>query len=105
MRNISRKCDRQQFWENHIAQCMASGMSQVEYCRLNRIGIKSFQYWKRKFRRNGAPALVEVSLPKSFPSPALYPQLCLVIGRYRVEIDSGFDSEVLERVIRTLGRI
>lgn len=80
MGNTSRKSHRQQFWENHIAQCTASGLSQIEYCRLNRIGIRSFQYWKRKFKRNGAPALVEVPLPKSFPIPPLYPQLCLVMA-------------------------
>lgn len=100
---------RQRFWEKHIAQWSVSGLSQVEYCRSNKIGLKSFQYWKRKSRRNGVPsALVEVALPKPLTVPVfpLQPQLCLVVGpHYRIEIGKGFESEDLERVVRVLRRI
>ena len=99
---------RKRFWENHLTQCNATGLSQVEYCRLNKISIKSFQYWKRKFKDRSLPALIEVPLEKSLPtllSPS-YPPLCLVIGHhYRVEIGKGFDSEDFERVLRVLERI
>jgi hypothetical protein len=71
--------------------------------------LKSFQYWKRKSKRNGsAPALIEVPIPKALSIPTLpaHPQLCLVIGQhYRIEICKGFDSEDLERVVRVLGRL
>ncbi len=99
---------RKRFWEGHLTQYNATGLSQVEYCRLNKISIKSFQYWKRKSKSASLPALIEVPLKKSLPTPLLasYPPLCLVIGhRYRIEIGKGFDSEDLERLIRTLGRI
>jgi len=99
---------RQQFWKNHITQWSSTSLSQVEYCRLNKISIKSFQYWKRKSKGSSSPALIEVPLPKSLPTPLLptHPALCLVIGhQYRVEIGRGFDSEDLERLVRTLGRI
>lgn len=97
---------KQQFWNNHIEEWTASGLTQVEYCRLHGISIKSFEYWKRKSKNTSAPALVEVPLPKSFSIPLSYPQLCLVIGRnYRIEIGKGFDSEDLERVVRILGCI
>jgi hypothetical protein len=105
MENGLSNSGRQRFWENHIAQCKASGLSQSEYCRLNKISIKSFYYWKRRLKRCGVPTLVEVPLPKSFPIPSSCPQLCLVIGRYRIEMGRGFDAEDLERVVRTLGRI
>jgi hypothetical protein len=102
-----RRAGRQQFWEKHIAEWSATELSQVEYCRLNKIGIKSFQYWKRKTVRGSAPALVELPLLKSMPVSAFSPppSLCLVVDRYRVEIGKGFDSEDLERVVRILGRI
>lgn len=107
--NLSRS-GKQQFWERHIAQWGGSGLSQVEYCRKNKIGLKAFQYWKRKSKRSEVPAtLVELCIPKSLPIPTLqvhHPQLCLVVDQhYRVEIGKGFDSEDLERVVRVLGRI
>jgi hypothetical protein len=105
MKNDLSNSGRQRFWENHIAQCTASGLSQSEYCRSNKISIKSFYYWKRRSKGCGAPVLVEVPIPKSFPLPPSYPQLCLVIGRYRIEMGRGFDPEDLERVVRTLDRI
>lgn len=99
---------RQQFWKNHIARWTASELSQAEYCRINKISIKSFQYWERKTKPQNVPVLVEVPIPKPIPvsvSP-IHPQLCLVIGgQYRIEIGAGFSPEDLEKVIRTVGRI
>ncbi|MGO9313946.1 MAG: IS66 family insertion sequence element accessory protein TnpA, partial [Syntrophobacteraceae bacterium] len=37
--NVSRS-GKQQLWEKHIAQWNASGLSQAEYCRSNKIGLK-----------------------------------------------------------------
>jgi hypothetical protein len=104
--NLSRS--RKQFWEEHITQWNATELSQVEYCRRNRISLKSFQYWKRKTKHNSASALVELRLQKSLTIPVLsaHPQLCVVVNQqYRIEIGKGFDSEDLERVVRVLGRI
>lgn len=106
--NLSRS-GKQRFWEKHIAQWSASGLSQAEYCRSNKIGLKSFHYWKRKSNlKSSPPALIELPLPKPLTVPLLpaHPQLCLVVGQhYRIEICKGFDSEDLERVVRVLGRI
>ena len=105
--NLSRS-GKQRFWEKHIAQWNATELSQVDYCRSNKISLKSFQYWKRKSKRNGAPPdLVELPFLRSLPVSVLPPSppLCLVIERYRIEVGKGFDSEDLERVVRILGRI
>jgi hypothetical protein len=96
---------RKQFWEEHISQWKASERSQAEYCRLNKISLKSFQYWKGKSKRN-APPLALIEVPVSRPLPVLSaPQLCLLVDRYRIEIGKGFDPEDLERVVRILERI
>jgi hypothetical protein len=83
--NLSRS-SKQRFWEQHIAQWNVSGLSQVEYCRSNKIGLKSFQYWKRK-QNTTPPALsnsfkpsVQVFQPGSF---------ALLLPNYRIEIGKG----------------
>jgi hypothetical protein len=105
--NLS-KAGKRSFWEKHITGWKTTGLSQMEYCRVNRIGIKSFHYWKRRIGSgNSMPALVELPFHNSSPVSILSPcpQLCVVVDRYRIEIGKGFDSEDLERVVRTLGRI
>jgi hypothetical protein len=106
MSNLSRS-GKQRFWEKHITECRTAGLSQAEYCRLNKISLKSFVYWKRKIVRGSAPALVELPRLESMPVSLLpaSPRLCLVVDRYRIEIGKGLGSEDLERVVRTLGRI
>jgi len=102
------KSEKRRFWENHIERWKTSRVSQVEYCRLNNVNIKSFRYWKRRVGRLGCtPALVELPLVKSAPVylPGSSPQFCVVVDRYRVEIGKGFDSEDFERVLRVLERI
>ena len=104
-KNLGRSA-RERFWQGHLEQCNATELSQVEYCRLNKISLKSFRYWNGKSKRSAPrpPALVEV--PVSRPLPVLSaPQLCLLVNRYRIEIGKGFDPEDLERVVRILERI
>jgi hypothetical protein len=100
---------RKEFWEHHLAGWDVSGLSQADYCRSNKINIKSFQYWKRKIKGNGnVPVLVEVPFRKSLPIAPVAEshRLCLVIDRqYRIEIAQGFNAEDLERVVRVLMRI
>jgi hypothetical protein len=105
MKNNLSRSGKQRFWENHISRHSAAGLSQAGYCKLNKISLKSFQYWKRRSRRNEPPpTLIEVPVPSPLPVLSL-PQLCLVVERYRIEIGKGFDPEDLERVVRMLGRI
>lgn len=102
------RAEKRRFWGEHLDQWKSGGLSQVDYCRRNGINIKSFRYWKRRIGLIGSPlTLVELPISKTLPVsvlPAL-PQLCLVVGRFRIEIGKGFDAEDLERVVRMLVRI
>jgi len=40
------------FWQQHIAQWQASGLSQARYCRQQALIAHQFTYWKRKFLAN-----------------------------------------------------
>jgi len=39
----------QDFWQLHITQWKASGLSQASYCRQQSLVKHQFRYWKRKF--------------------------------------------------------
>ena len=94
-------------WQEHMSRWEVSGLSQIEYCRRNRVNIKSFTYWKKKiFAKSSLATLVEV--PAQILSHSAEPErppLCLVVhGQYRIEIGSGFDADTLDRLIGVLGR-
>jgi len=91
-------------WQGHIRGWKLSGLSQAEYCREHRLSIKCFGYWKRKVSKSELRAsLVEVTELKASQifSPPI-PLFLTIGGRYRIEIEHGFDSETLVRLLRVL---
>lgn len=38
------------FWQHHLAQWQASGLSQAGYCRQQELSAHKFSYWKRKLQ-------------------------------------------------------
>lgn len=94
--------EKRRFWEGHVHGWRSSGLTQAAYCREHGLRIKSFGYWKRKLTACAAPlTLVEVPVSAAifpFPKP-----IRLNIGeKYRIEIERGFDSETLRRLIGVL---
>jgi transposase-like protein len=47
------------FWQLHIKQWKASGLSQASYCRQHSLVKHQFRYWKRKFLTDHEPADLE----------------------------------------------
>ena len=47
------------FWQLHIAQWQASGLSQASYCRQESLVTHQFRYWKDKFFADREPADLE----------------------------------------------
>lgn len=95
---------RRKFWENHLRDWQASGLSQAGYCRKHSLSDKSFGYWKKRLASSRvAVSLVEV--PRLQPASGLPPcrPLRLLLGnRYGVEIERGFDEQTLDRLLRVL---
>lgn len=98
--------ERRMFWEQHVRDWKSSGMSQVQYCRQNKISQKSFVYWKCKLLSTSAPAhLVEVQVSSLTPVRFSSNPVRLLVGdRYRIEIEKDFDPSVLEQLLNFLGR-
>ena len=95
---------RRVFWENHLREWQASGLSQAGYCRKHGLRNKSFVYWKKRL----GPARVAVSLvevPNIQPTSVLSvcrPLRLMLGNRYGIEIERGFDEQTLDRLLRVL---
>lgn len=42
-------------WQRRLEMWSESGQTQVEYCRVNNLGVKAFAYWLRKDRKSNNP--------------------------------------------------
>lgn len=102
---------KRRYWAGHISAWKDGDLSQVEYCRRQGIGIKSFQYWKSKFDRHEEIKLVPVpavmasgrKLLEVVQTGKSVVPLVLHIGeRYRLDIGKDFDEETFCRVIGLL---
>jgi hypothetical protein len=99
--------ENRQKWANHIESWKESGKSQAQYCRENELSPKLFYYWKRKQKREAGVRLVPVGMHpiQVHQAVSIANPLVLIVGQYKVEIGTGFDSATLALLIRTLDRI
>lgn len=106
---LTRKLDKEHYWQKHVASWRASNLSQVEYCRLNNLPVKNFGYWKRReskgtpAHRRFFPLVPTATVPIAEPSSGL--QLNLQEKRFSIEIGQDFSPMALRRLIATLEQL
>jgi hypothetical protein len=98
--------DRVGYWQRMVASLEASGLSRAEYCRRRRLNYHTLTYWVKRLGHSdqggagaGLPSFVEVSWP-GVAGPAAY-EVRLGNGR-AIRLGAGFESEALQRLIRTV---
>ncbi|HAE40317.1 MAG TPA: hypothetical protein DCG57_17030 [Candidatus Riflebacteria bacterium] len=99
-------------WQRHLQMWRESGQTQVEYCRLNNLGVKAFGYWLRKDRKINNPAPLQL-IPVTFNrQPEVNPVEKSSTGLYfnfsdraRIEISRDFDRETFSQIISVLSSI
>lgn len=104
---VGRRRSRQEV-EQVVAEYESSGLSQVEFCRERGIALSTLgRYRSRQQRqaRTGGNALLAVEVSGRAPAPigATGSGLAVVLrsGR-RIEVGRGFDTGVLEQLVRVL---
>ena len=98
--------EKQQQWENRIAEYRASGQSVRQWCASNDVKPERMWYWLRKYKTNGdtfspssqwLPVEVCEHLPVDQNSA-----LMLRVGKACIEVKPGFDPSLLVQVVRAL---
>ena len=83
--------ERITYWQSHIAQWGAAGVSQADYCRQHHLKLHQFTYWRSKLRNNSGSdkksrsadaAFIPVAIDVSQPSGLVVclPNGCRVEG-------------------------
>ena len=96
--------ERRAFWQEHLAQWQASGMSQVAYCRQQGLRLAQFGYWKKRLLTARGPATAPTAADFiAVQMASAGATLTIVLNdRLRVEVYPGFDPVTLRAVIQAL---
>jgi hypothetical protein len=98
---------RGRFWQKHLQRWRQSGLSQVQYCRQQRLSAAAFGWWKGQLSAESAPRIKPKRVPDEIARPrgpfvevafsgagptggsdafpyeiVLAPQKCLRLGRH-----------------------
>ena len=87
-------------WSGHIHDYKARGLNKAAFCRERGLSIWKLHYWLKVLQKesHGADGFVELSTDSVTPESGVW----LAHGNLRVHVASGFDDEVLRRVIGVL---
>jgi len=101
--------EKRRYWKEHIDTWKCSDLKQSEYCRRHQLKVHRFVYWKNKFRKPKAPStsFVQIYPPQILQSHSVArpAPLRLLVGGYKIEVNSGFDPVTLKQLVITLGQL
>ena len=107
-KNIARKRQaNREFWRKHVESWEKSGLTQAQYCRQNDLNHHMFGYHRsKKNERNDFRPFLPVSVTpgKTRPEASFPSGVSLSFDdRFNVQLEVGFNSDTLRRVIDLLG--
>ncbi|PZN12862.1 MAG: IS66 family insertion sequence hypothetical protein [Proteobacteria bacterium] len=101
---------RRQFWAARIADYRASGLTMSAWCAANHCTIDQLKYWLYKAKKlppspsSPSPTRwVPLTVADGHPKSDVSSSLVIYIGKARIELQAGFDLELLREVVRALG--
>ncbi len=111
-KSTSEQIKKARRWQRHLQIWRESGLTQVEYCRINNLGVKAFGYWLRKDRKSNNPSPLQL-IPVTFRAQSsMNPVEKSSTGLYfnfsdraRIEIARDFDRETFSQILSVLAHI
>jgi len=95
------------YWQQHMEAWQASDLTQPAYCQQHAISLAAFGYWRTRLKK--LEVRDEASTVKFYPVRLKQDsQKCLTLkinGRHSIEIDTGFDGDLLTRVIQAIEQV
>ena len=97
---------KREYWSSHIERWQESGSSQTEYCKEHGLKDHQFTYWKKRIVQTETEGkFVSLNL-SSFtnqqpPQPGC-PLRVVVSSGLKVEVEAGFDPDLLGQLIIVL---
>lgn len=99
--------DLQNEWEQRILDYHHSGLSIVAWCREHSLPVSRFYYWRRRLNlkpktNNAAVKWLPLDVKTSIGDPKSVIIHVGDVGQISVEVQDGFDHELLGQVVKVL---
>jgi len=101
--------DKREFWSTHIEGWKVSGQCQRDYCGERGLAVSTFQWWNSRLKSESGSSTTSVALVAVAPEVVRgsfdgdeRSALRIRIGRFVVEVETGFDRSVLRDVLDVL---
>lgn len=99
-----RKEERQQQWMERLADYRASGLTMRAWCEERQVSFHKLRYWLRATKRKepgpaAAASFIPLTVSESAETGA---SLVVRIGEARIELEPGFNPELLRDVVQAL---
>ena len=102
------KNGKQAYWKSHLETWKASGLSQAQYCQKHQLKTQSFTYWKSKLEKQCTlPPLLPVTVRTDIKQKTSFLHSGIVLSfndRIKIQLENGFNSDTLSRLIDLLER-
>jgi len=91
-------------WAPRVETFKASGMSQAEFCRVNKYTKSKFNYWFNKFKvsKNTDQAEKAQWIPVNLPNHNTESLLTVIVGSATIDVKPGFNKLLLAEVVKAL---
>ena len=96
------KKERQELWETRLAEYRASGQSVTAWCKEHNVNPQQLWYWRRKEKQQVVEENAVSWLPVDLSEIKSQSSLLVRIGRATIEVNPGFDPELLLDVVNIL---
>lgn len=91
--------ERRSLWATRIADYRASGQSQAAWCAQHGLKIHQFRYWLKKQSQTAEDTPTRWLSLDLANAPVV-----IRVGQVTVEVQPGFDPDLLRDVVRTLAQ-
>lgn len=89
-------------WEARVTEFRASGMSATKWSEAKGLKVHQLWYWLAKFKQE--PSECAGWLQVKVAETARTNSLLVKVGQATIEVQSGFDPELLADVVTAIGR-
>lgn len=99
--------ERRKYWEKQVTSWQASGMPMRAWCKAQSLSEKSVSRWKRKLAAETSSKVPDgwCAITSKPAKQVLQSGIKLEInGQLRIELNHGFDHNLLREVIEALTR-
>lgn len=98
----------QEYWEQIVSECKASGLSARKWCEVNNVKITTYQYWHNKIRKQKEKqrdlVWTEISLDQeSFPIGSS--KITIRYGGFSLEIEKDSDMGLLAEILKAMSSL